>query len=66
VKKLLVLVGLSMIVVLMFASEASAACAIHSTSASGSASASECNDTGGGSVPLSASLPSGTAAANTS
>jgi LPXTG-motif cell wall-anchored protein len=52
VKKLLFLVGLSMIGVLMFASEASATCVL---SASGSASASGCNDlflvSGSASVP---------------
>jgi hypothetical protein len=62
VKKLLVLVGLTMIGVLMFASAASATCAIRSASASGSASTSGCNDvftvSGSGSVP--AGLLSGT------
>ena len=66
VKKLLLLVGLSMIGALMFAPAASATCAL-SASASGSASASECNDVIiiSGSGTVSASLPSGTAAANT-
>jgi hypothetical protein len=51
VKKMLLVVGLSMIGVLMFASAASATCAIRSASASGSASASSgCNDTGSGSA----------------
>ena len=54
-KKLLMLVGLSMIGVLLFASAASATCAISSASASGGASASGCNDlffvSGSGSVP---------------
>jgi hypothetical protein len=67
VKKLLLLVGLSMIGALMFAPAASATCVL-SASASGSASASECNDfiiiSGSGTV--SASLPSGTATASTS
>ena len=44
VRKLLLLVGLSMIGVLMFAPAASATCVAKSASASGSASASPCND----------------------
>lgn len=67
VRKLLLLVGLCMIGVLMFAPAASATCVAKSASASGSASASECNDVIiiSGSGTVSASLPSGTAAAST-
>ena len=66
-KKLLLLLALSMIGALVFAPAASATCAILSASASGSASASECNDfiIVSGSGTVSASLPSGTAAAST-
>jgi len=70
VKKLLMLVGLSVIGVLMFASVASAQCALPSASASGGvegASVSGCNDvifaSGSGSVPL--GLLSGKATAST-
>jgi hypothetical protein len=65
VKKLLLLVGLSLIGVLMFASVASASCVYSSSaSASASASSSSCNDVifvSSGTV--SASAPSGTATA---